>query len=60
MNKFLSFLRYIFGPRKTIQQCLDELVQEMNQEEYIKQRNFQGQKLEVESLKLVWNKKDKE
>jgi hypothetical protein len=58
LNKLLSFLFYLFGPRKTIGQCLEELVRDMDPEEYKKMRNIQGQKLEVESLRLVWSKKE--
>ena len=59
MSKLLSFLRYIFGPVKPVEQFLEEFVQDLNKEDYNKPKNFQGQKLEVESLKLVWSKKEK-
>jgi len=57
LNSFLSYLKYLLGPKKTIEQCLEELVKDVNKEDYTGYRNFQGQKLETESLRLVWSKK---
>jgi hypothetical protein len=58
LNSFLSYLKHLLGPKKTIEQCLEELVKNANKEDYTVYRNFQGQKLETESLRLVWSKKD--
>ena len=50
-NKTKDFFLWIWGPRKTIQQSLQEVADSMDEISYQNTPNIQGQKLEVESLK---------
>lgn len=51
LNKIKIFLLWIWGPRKTIRQSLQEVVDSMDEISYQNTPNVQGQKLEVEPLK---------
>ena len=56
ITKFKNFIVWIFGPRKTIQQSLQEVADTMDEMSYHNTPNVQGQKLEVErgiSFKLI-------
>lgn len=56
INRLKKFLTWLLGPRKTIQQSLQEVADNMNEISYNNTPNIQGQKLEVEhgvSFKLI-------
>ncbi len=55
-NKIKNLFIWLWGPRKTIQQSLQEVADNMNEISYNNTPNIQGQKLEVEhgvSFKLI-------
>ena len=58
MNKLLEFLKRLLGPRKSIEQCLREVAESIDEKSYNKIPNVQGMKLPVEHLKLVVSNKD--
>lgn len=52
-----QYILYILGPKKSIQQILNELAEEAERNGCTTLK--QGIKLPVESLRLVWNKDKK-
>lgn len=54
-ERFFSFFQFLFGPKKTVQQQLEEIHKEWEREEYAK--SFKEQELKIKKLKLIWSKK---
>ena len=53
LKSFLFYFYRLFGP-KTTQEILEDLIKEMNRKDYRDGPNFQGAKLEVESLESMF------
>ena len=55
-SKLKRFFVSLFGPKKTTKQCLEELVEQVNQEGYSDLDLKQGAELPAESLEEVFNR----
>jgi hypothetical protein len=56
LKRIKAFLIDILGPKKSIEQYLREIAEDIDKNGYPDTKFNQGAKLPVESLKLVWDK----
>lgn len=57
MNKIKNFLLWLFGPKKTMKQCLDEVTNTVDMDSYRSNKNAQGTKPQVGLRLIKGNKK---